>query len=150
VNTLHKGDDDDDDNNNKLSNVDCQRDHQCHIAIYEPQSVSENSNYKLYYDRSVTTNQTIHYNRLDTRVVLLYQTIKEAHSIHVAIPNSHNLHSAITEKLQKYTGLKEGLTRIRQLKMAHIILSALSTADIMPNKLCGSLKLLNLCQLYIF
>jgi hypothetical protein len=68
---------------------------------YEQQSVLENSNYKQYYNRSVITARTIHNNRPDTTI--LDQTINEAHSIDVAIPNSHNLHIIITEKLQKYT-----------------------------------------------
>jgi hypothetical protein len=33
---------------------------------YEPQFMSENSNYKLYYDKSMVTDQTIHNNTLDT------------------------------------------------------------------------------------
>jgi hypothetical protein len=41
---------------------------------------------------------------------MLDKTFKDAHLIHVAIPNSHNLLCKITEKLQKYTDLEE-LTR---------------------------------------
>jgi len=37
---------------------------------YEPQSESENSTYKLYYDKSIITNLTIHNNR----PTQLYQT----------------------------------------------------------------------------
>ena len=33
---------------------------------YEPQSMLENSNYKLYYDMSIMSDQTIHNNRQDT------------------------------------------------------------------------------------
>jgi hypothetical protein len=47
---------------------------------------------------------------------MLDKTIKEAHSMAVAIPSSHNLHCTITEKLQQYTDFKEQLIRIRQLK----------------------------------
>jgi len=68
---------------------------------YEPQSVLENSNYKLYYDRSIIIDRTVHNRRPDT--VMFDKTIKEAHLIDVAIPSIHNLHSTITEKLQKYT-----------------------------------------------
>jgi hypothetical protein len=33
---------------------------------YEPQSVSDNSHYKVYLGRSITTNRTIHNNTQDT------------------------------------------------------------------------------------
>jgi hypothetical protein len=62
---------------------------------YDPQSVLENSNYKLYYDMSIITLRTIHNNRPD--IVIVDKTIKEAHLIDIAIPNSHSLHSTITE-----------------------------------------------------
>jgi hypothetical protein len=110
--------------------------------------VLENSKYKLYNDRSIITDQTIHNNR--PGIVILDKTIKAAYLIDVTIPNSHNLHSTITEKLQKYTDLKEGLISIWQLKMAYIIPLVLSTMGIIPNKLHESLELLNLCPaLYI-
>jgi hypothetical protein len=95
--------------------------------------VLEDSNYKLYHDRSVITDGTIHNNRLDT--VILDKTINEARSMNAAIPNSHSLHSTVTEKLQKYADLKGGLIKIRQLKMADVIPLVLSTVCIIPDKL---------------
>jgi hypothetical protein len=41
---------------------------------------------KLYYDRSVTTDLTVHNNRPD--IITLEKTIKEASLIGAAIPNS--------------------------------------------------------------
>jgi hypothetical protein len=76
-------------------------------------------------------------------IVILDKTIKELYLTDTAIPNSHNLHSTITE-LQKYTALKEEHMRIWQLKTAYIIQLVPSTMVIIPNKLHGSLKLLNL------
>jgi hypothetical protein len=87
---------------------------------YEPQSVLENSHYKLYYGRFIITDRTIHNNRPD--IVILDKTIKEACLMDGAIFNSHNLHSIITEKLQKYTDFKEELIKMWQLKMVYIIL----------------------------
>jgi hypothetical protein len=58
----------------------------------------ENSNYKLYYDRSMITHQLSHKNILD--IVMLDKILKEAYLIDEAIPNSHNLQSTITKKLQ--------------------------------------------------
>jgi hypothetical protein len=80
------------------------------IVIINPQSVLENSNYKLYYDRSIITYGTIRNNRPDT--VVLEKIIKESHSIDVGIPGYPNLHSTIVDKLQTYTDLKERLIRI--------------------------------------
>jgi hypothetical protein len=50
---------------------------------YEPQSVLENFNYTLHYDRSITSDQTTHNNRLN--MVMLNKTIKEAYSTNAAI-----------------------------------------------------------------
>ena len=74
--------------------------------IYEPQSVLENSDYKLYYDKYIT-DWIIHNNRPD--IVILDKTIKEPYLKDEAIPDSHNVRSTIIEKLQKYTDLKKGL-----------------------------------------
>jgi hypothetical protein len=76
--------------------------------------------------------------------VVLDKTIKEVHSIYVAIPSSHNLHTTITEKLWKYTDMKGELIRMWQLETACILPFVLSTAGIIPNKLHATLKLLNL------
>jgi len=91
---------------------------------------------------SYTTDQTLHKIRLD--IVRLDKTNKEVCLTDTAISNSHNLHSTITETLQKYTALKEEHIRIWQLKTAHIIPLVLSTMGIIPNKLHGSSKLINL------
>jgi hypothetical protein len=99
----------------------------------------ENCNCKLYYERSITTNRSVHINRQDA--VILDKTIKAAYLIGVAMPNSHYLHGTITKKPQKYTDLGE-LTRVWQLNMAYIIPLMLSTVHIIPSKLHKSLKLL--------
>jgi hypothetical protein len=108
----------------------------------------ENSNYKLYYDMSIMTDQTIHYNRL--HIVTLDRHIKQTYSIDVAIPNSHNLHRTITEKPQKYADLKEEVIRIWQLNTAYKVPLVLSIIGSIANKSHGSLKVLSLSPaLYI-
>jgi hypothetical protein len=72
-----------------------------------------------------------HSNRPD--IVMLDNTIKEAHSVDTAIPNSHNLHSTVTERLQQYTDWKGELTRIQQLKIACKGQPVLSTGGIISN-----------------
>jgi hypothetical protein len=61
--------------------------------------VVENPIYKPCRERSIITDRTIHNNKPD--IVLLDETIKEAHLIDVAILDSHNLYSTIAERLQK-------------------------------------------------
>jgi hypothetical protein len=46
--------------------------------------------HKLYYDRSITTDRTVHDNRPD--IVALDKAIKEAHLIDAAVPNSQHSH----------------------------------------------------------
>ena len=43
---------------------------------YEPQSVVQNFSYKLYYDRSITADLTIHNDRQD--IVMIDKIIREA------------------------------------------------------------------------
>ena len=85
--------------------------------------------HKLYYDRSIITDQNVHNNRLDT--IMFDKTIKQAYL--VATPNSHNLQSTLTKKLQKYTDLIEEKIRIQQLTMTYIVLLVLSTTGIVSN-----------------
>jgi hypothetical protein len=61
--------------------------------------------HKLYHDRSIIPDWSIHNNRPD--IVILDKTIQEAYLIHVAIPNSHHLYITLTKKLQKHTDLKD-------------------------------------------
>jgi hypothetical protein len=69
---------------NWLPYLDCQKNYRCLNYKYGLQSVLQNSSYKLYYDRSITTERNIHNNRPGT--VMLDKTIKEAYLIHVTIP----------------------------------------------------------------
>ena len=99
---------------------------------YEPQSMLENSSYKLHCDCYIMTDWTIHNNWPDIPLVLIDTTIKEEYLIDVAIPNSYKLHSTITKKRKKYT---EDHMRMWKLKMAYIIPLVLSTTGNFPNKL---------------
>jgi len=111
-----KYDNNNDDNDNMMMMMTMSKGPPMPYFKYEPQSMLENSNYKLYYDMSIMIDQTIHYNRQD--IVILDRPIKETYLIDVAIPNSHNLHRIITKKPQKYADLKEEVIRVWQLKMA--------------------------------
>ena len=54
---------------------------------YGIQSRLENCIYKLYYKRSIITDQSTHNNRPDT--VILGRTIEEVYLTYVAIPNTY-------------------------------------------------------------
>ena len=91
---------------------------------YDPQSVLQNATYKLYYDRFIITDRTVHNNKPD--IIILHTSTKAASSIDVAIPQSQ-LHSSITEKLHKYADLKEELIRMWQLYADYTIALVLFT-----------------------
>jgi len=82
--------------------------------------VLENSIYKLHYDRSITTDRTVHNNT--PYVFLIHQTTKDGYLIDVVFPKNHKLHSTITQKLQMYTDLKQELIRTWQLKTDYTVL----------------------------
>jgi hypothetical protein len=109
---------------------------------HEPQFVLENCSYKLYSDMSLATGRTVHTN--GPGVKMFDKTIKEACLIDVEIPDNQNLHSTNTEKIPKHTDLKEGLISTWQLNTAFVMPFALSTSDIISNKLHDSLKPFNL------
>jgi len=66
------------------------------INTYETQSMLENPNYTLYYERSLITDHTIHNNCLD--VVLFDKTAKEAHLRDAEISNSHTTFTAQSQR----------------------------------------------------
>lgn len=109
---------------------------------YKPESVLENANTKLYFDRAILTDRTIHYNRPD--ITLINKITKIGYLIDVAIPNSHNLQATIAEKLTKYVELKDEITRLWHLQNVTIVPLVLSTTGVIPKQLHQSLVTLNL------
>ena len=79
---MHKGDDDDDDGNNNNNN--------------NNNNVLENENFKLYWNRSILTDKTIPFNRLD--VTFVNKKTKNTFLIDIAVSNTHNLAKTITDK----------------------------------------------------
>ncbi|XP_041982517.1 uncharacterized protein LOC121735681 [Aricia agestis] len=70
---------------------------------YTPQILLESPDYKLYWDRTILTDKTVHHNRPD--ITLHDKHSKTVYLVDVAIPNSHNLTSTHITKLTKYTDL---------------------------------------------
>jgi hypothetical protein len=91
----------------------------------------EYCNYKRYYERSITTDGTVHNKRPD--IVLFDKIVIKAYSMHLAIPNIHTLYIIITEKLQKYTDLKDELTKTWQRSAVDLVSILLSTTGVISN-----------------
>jgi DNA-binding LytR/AlgR family response regulator len=56
-----------------------------------PNNILENEIIKLYWDRSLITDKTIHNNRTD--ITLVDKASKTVYFIDIAIPNIHNLNA---------------------------------------------------------
>lgn len=109
---------------------------------YHPESVLENDDFKLYWDRSILTDRTVAHNRPD--IVILNKVNKEAILIDVAIPNNNNIVTKHAEKVNKYRELSEIIVRqwgIRRIKTVPIIISS---TGIIPRSLFENLSYLDL------
>lgn len=109
---------------------------------YKPETVLENTTHKLYFDRAILTDKTIHYNRPD--ITLQDKTNKITYLIDIAVPNTHNLQKTITEKISKYTELKDEVIRIWRQEKVYVVPIVISTTGIVPKQLHNSLKLIDL------
>jgi len=69
---------------------------------YTPANVLENENFKLYWNRSILTDKTIHFNRPD--ITFMNKKRKNTFLIDIAVPNTHNLAKTITDKEIPRTG----------------------------------------------
>ncbi|XP_052748311.1 uncharacterized protein LOC128200110 [Galleria mellonella] len=109
---------------------------------YTPQTVLESATYKLYFDRAILTDKTIHYNRPD--IILQNKTNKITYLIDIAVPNTHNIQKTIAEKISKYTELKDEITRLWKQEKVYVIPIVLSTTGVIPKHLHHSLKEIDL------
>ncbi|KAL0867793.1 hypothetical protein ABMA27_008500 [Loxostege sticticalis] len=109
---------------------------------YDPKPVLENTSYKLYYDRAVLTDKTIHYNKPD--IILQDKINKTTYIIDIALPNTHNIQKTITDKLTKYIDLKQEILRIWKQNKVVIVPLVLSNTGVVPHQLRSSLNTLDL------
>jgi len=63
---------------------------------YKPEKVLDSKDYKLYYDRTVITDQTIHHNRPD--LIIIDKKKQETTLIDVAVPMCHNVETTWKKK----------------------------------------------------
>ena len=112
---------------------------------YKPQTILDNNNFKMYWDRTIITDKTIHHNRPD---ITIHDKInKIVYLVDIAVPNTHNLVSTHTEKLSKYTDLAIELKtqwRVDTVKTVPIIISS---TGVIPTTLHTSLQTLQMHSL---
>jgi hypothetical protein len=109
---------------------------------YIPNTIPENEIIKLYWDRSLITDKTIHNNRPD--ITLIDKVRKTVYFIDIAIPNNHNLHTKYAEKLAKYSELSIEIKDQWKMDTVAAIPVTLSTNGIILKTLYKALNTLNL------
>lgn len=109
---------------------------------YKPEVIIENRNQKIYWDRTIITDKTIHYNRPD---ITVHDKInKTVYLIDIAIPNSHNIQTTISEKLSKYQDLAIEIKNQWKAQTVHIVPIVLSSTGVVPKSLTQSLNTLHM------
>lgn len=109
---------------------------------YHPDTVLENSSFKLYYDLPIQTDKTIVNNRPD--IILIDKKYRTCYITDVAVPLSHNVEKTITGKINKYQELSEEIKRIWNMEKVYIVPIVISATGIIPKQLQNSFKILNL------
>ncbi len=109
---------------------------------YEPKSVLENNQAKLYWDRLIMTDKTVNANRPD--IVLILQTEKIAFFIDITHPADHNLIKAEAEKISKYTNLAIEFQDIYKLKSVETIPIVVSANGLIGKNLAKFITKLDL------
>ncbi|XP_045503596.1 uncharacterized protein LOC123700429 [Colias croceus] len=109
---------------------------------YTPQIILDSPDFKMYWDRTILTDKTVHHNRPD--ITLHDKKNKTIYLIDIAIPNTHNLSSTHTNKLSKYTDLSIELKTQWQVHTVKTIPIIISSTGVIPKTLHTSLKTLNL------
>lgn len=109
---------------------------------YKPNPVLENSHCKIYWDRTILTDRTAHFNRPD---ITVHDKLKNTvYFIDVAIPNTHNIQSTINGKLTKYTDLAIQIKIQWKVDAVQIIPIVLSSTGVVPKTLQKSLDTLDI------
>lgn len=109
---------------------------------YEPASVLENDNYKIYWDRTIITDRTIPHNVPD--IVLQNKADKCLYIIDITIPLGNNIRKRHMEKITKYMPLAVEMKEMYNQEKVVIVPIVIGTMGEIPTKLETSLKTLNL------
>ncbi|CAK1584730.1 unnamed protein product [Parnassius mnemosyne] len=111
---------------------------------YKPDIILENNNHRIYWDRTIITDKTIHFNRPD--ITMYDKNNKTTYLIDIAIPNTHNIQSTIAEKLTKYQDLAIELKRQWKAEAIHIVPLVISSTGVIPKSLQRTLDILQVPQ----
>ncbi|CAH2015181.1 unnamed protein product [Acanthoscelides obtectus] len=119
---------------------------ECKLQYYKytPQCVLENDKYKLYWDRTVLTDQYIKQNRPD--IIIVDKGAQKVTLIDVAIPNSNNLTYKNNEKVAKYRELEFQIKRQWKMKYVETIPIIMSSTGVIPRSLLENIKALELSE----
>lgn len=112
---------------------------------YTPAIILESVHHKLYWDRTIITDKTIHHNRPD--ITLYDKSTKTVFLIDIAIPNTHNLEKTYTDKLSKYTDLAIELKTQWRAQTVKTVPIVLSSTGVIPYTLHNSLQTLGIHKL---
>jgi hypothetical protein len=88
----------------------------------------ENDNYKLYFDRTVSTDIHIKHNRPD--IIILNKQQKQAYLLDIAVPNSHNITKTYNTKINKYLELSVAMRNFWSLEKISILPLIISATGI--------------------
>lgn len=111
---------------------------------YTPETILENNEYKLYWDRSVLTDQQVMHNRPD--LILIDKFSRQTTLIDVAIPNNNNLQKIHNEKIAKYRDLEAQIRRQWKMEKVQTVPIIISTTGAIPKSLLENIKLLGLSE----
>ena len=107
---------------------------------YNPTSVLENKNYKLYWDRSVLIDKTVAHNTPD--IVLVNRRSKVVYFIDIAIPNTTNMNITHAEKIRKYTDLAIEVKEQWKLSKIYTLPVIIFATGVVHKSIFSSLKTL--------
>ncbi|KAJ0176683.1 hypothetical protein K1T71_007862 [Dendrolimus kikuchii] len=108
---------------------------------YKPETIVENKNYKIYWDRTIITDKTVHFNRPD--ITLHDKNNSTVYIIDIAIPNTHNIQTTTSEKLNKYQELAIEIKNLWKVNAVYIIPIIISTTGVIPKVITQNLEILH-------
>lgn len=111
---------------------------------YDPEPLAENDEARIYWDRGIITDKTIHHNRPDITVV--FKKTKVAYLVDIAVPSTVNLLATYAEKVRKYQDLSVEIKHQWHLREVHVVPVVISATGVVPKSLSLALKTLDLPQ----
>ena len=100
-------------------------------------NTNNNNNFKLYYNRSILTDETILFNRPD--ITFMNKKTKNTVLTDIAVPNTYNLAKTKTDKRNEYQELANEICAMWKQNAFQVIPIPISTG-VIPKSLSQSLK----------